>query len=132
MGTSMQRKLERILYVEDEADIRTVATMALESLGGYTVLACSGAAEAIERAPAANADLIVLDVMMPGMDGPATLAALRGLEQTARTPVVFMTAKVQPADIAHLKSLGAIEVIAKPFDPMTLSAQIAEVWQRLT
>jgi two-component system OmpR family response regulator len=127
----MQRKLERILYVEDEEDIRTVATMALESLGGYTVLACGSAAEAIAQAPAARADLILLDVMMPVTDGPATLAALRKIEQTAQTPAVFMTAKVQPADVTYLKGLGAIEVIPKPFDPMTLADQLAGIWSRL-
>jgi CheY-like chemotaxis protein len=123
------RALERILYVEDEPDIRTVALTVLESLGNFTVTACSSGREAIEAAPTARADLILLDVMMPGMDGPTTLAALRALPQTADTPVIFMTAKVQPAEVRHLRSLGALDVIAKPFDPMTLCDEISRLWQ---
>ena len=126
----MPRELKRILYVEDEANIRTIAVTVLEAVGGFAVIACDSGKQALEAAPAANADLIVLDVMMPEMDGPATLAALRALPQTAQTPAIFMTAKVQASEIAHFKSLGALDVIAKPFDPMTLSAQISEIWQR--
>jgi CheY-like chemotaxis protein len=68
--------------------------------------------------------------MMPGMDGPATLKALREIPEMAQTPVIFMTASVQPNEIRHVRSLGAIDVIPKPFDPMMLSAQIREIWQR--
>jgi len=126
----MPEELKRILYVEDEPSIRTIAVTVLEAVGGFTVIACSSGKEALEQAAAANADLILLDVMMPEMDGPATLEALRRIPQTARTPVIFMTAKVQASEIAHYKSLGAVDVIAKPFDPMTLSAQISEIWQK--
>ena len=126
----MPEELKRILYVEDEPSIRTIAVTVLEAVGGFTVIACSSGKEALEQAATANADLILLDVMMPEMDGPATLEALRRIPQTARTPVIFMTAKVQASEIAHYKSLGAVDVIAKPFDPMTLSAQISEIWQK--
>ena len=126
----MAKELKRLLYVEDEADIRTIAITVLEAVGGFAVIPCSSGKQALAAAPAANADLILLDVMMPEMDGPATLKALRDIPQTAQTPVIFMTAKVQASEIRHYKSLGAIEVIAKPFDPMTLSAQINEIWQR--
>jgi two-component system OmpR family response regulator len=126
----MPKELKRILYVEDEASIRTIAITVLEAVGGFTVIACSSGKQALEEAPLANADLILLDVMMPEMDGPATLKALRQIPQTARTPAMFMTAKVQSSEILHYKSLGAIDVIAKPFDPMTLSAQISEIWRR--
>jgi two-component system, OmpR family, response regulator len=122
------KPLERILYVEDEADIRGIAKMALEAVGGYDVLDCSSGREAIAAAPTADADLILLDVMMPGMDGPATLKALRGILATATTPVIFMTAKVQSAEIAQYRALGALEVIAKPFDPMQVSAEIQRIW----
>ena len=125
----MPKELKRLLYVEDEADIRTIAITVLEAVGGFAVIPCSSGKQALAAAPAANADLILLDVMMPEMDGPATLKALRDIPQTAQTPVIFMTAKVQASEIQHYKSLGAIEVIAKPFDPMTLSAQISEIWQ---
>jgi two-component system, OmpR family, response regulator len=126
----MPKELKRILYVEDEASIRTIAVTVLEAVGGFTVVTCSSGKQALEAAPTANADLILLDVMMPEMDGPATLKALRQIPQTAQTPAIFMTAKVQASEIAHYKSLGAIDVIPKPFDPMTLSAQISEIWQK--
>ena len=125
----MPLPLNRILYVEDEADIRTIAKMALEAVGGFVVLSCASGQEAVLAAPDAKADLLLLDVMMPGMDGPATLEALRGIPATSNTPVIFMTAKVQAAEIAVYKSLGALEVIPKPFDPMELSAQIKHIWQ---
>ena len=125
----MTGELKRILFVEDEEEIREVAKMALEAVGGFELVACASGAEAIAAAPAANADLLLLDVMMPGMDGPATLEALRHIPATAQTPVIFMTAKVQPAEIAYFRSLGAIEVIAKPFDPTQLSRMVLDAWK---
>jgi CheY-like chemotaxis protein len=124
----MPQPLRTILYVEDEADIRTIAKMALEAVGGFTVHACASGKEAIDAATAASADLLLLDVMMPGLDGPSTLKALREITATAATPVIFMTAKVQPAEIAQYKALGALDVIAKPFDPMQISAEIRRIW----
>ncbi|WP_411880743.1 response regulator [Polaromonas sp. YR568] len=124
----MTTPLNRILYVEDEPDIRMVAQMALQAVGGFTVIACASGQEALNAAPGAAADLLLLDVMMPGMDGPSTLKALRALPATANTPVIFMTAKVQAAEVAVYKGLGALEVIPKPFDPMELSAQIQRIW----
>jgi len=124
----MSKTLARILYVEDEPDIRMVAQMALEAVGGFTVIACPSGSEALAAAPTAQADLLLLDVMMPGMDGPSTLKALRALPATADTPVIFMTAKVQAAEVAQYRELGAIDVIHKPFDPMELSAQISRIW----
>jgi CheY-like chemotaxis protein len=124
----LPKPLKTILYVEDEPDIRTVARMALEAVGGFKVHACASGQEALAAAGGANADLILLDVMMPGLDGPSTLKALREIPATAATPVIFMTAKVQPAEIAQYKSLGALDVIAKPFDPMQISAEIQRIW----
>ena len=118
----------RILYVEDEPDIRFVAQMALQAVGGFTVIACACGQDALNAAPDARADLLLLDVMMPGMDGPSTLKALRESPATANTPVIFMTAKVQVAEVAMYKALGALEVIPKPFDPMELAAQIQKIW----
>lgn len=126
----MQEKLTRVLYVEDEPDIQVVARLALESLGGYAVEICSSGEEALARAPVFQPQLLLLDVMMPGMDGPTTLKRLRGLPQFAGTPVVFMTAKVQPGEVAGYKELGALDVIAKPFDPMTLAGQVQAIWER--
>ncbi|CAN5375687.1 response regulator [soil metagenome] len=124
----MPSPLCRILYVEDQSDIRIVAKMALEVVGGFTVIACASGQEALGCAPDAKADLLLLDVMMPGMDGPSTLKALREVAATAHTPVIFMTAKVQASEVAQYKGLGALEVISKPFDPMNLSAQIRQIW----
>jgi two-component system, OmpR family, response regulator len=120
--------LNRILYVEDEPDIRFLVQMALQAVGGFTVIACVSGQEALDAAPEARADLLLLDVMMPGMDGPSTLKALREIPATANTPVIFMTAKVQAAEVKLYKELGALEVIPKPFDPMELSAQIHLAW----
>ena len=121
--------LPRILYVEDEPDIQAVARMALEMVGGFEVKVCSSGEEALREAEHFAPDMILLDVMMPGMDGPSTLEALRRNPSLADTPVAFMTAKVQPAEVAHYKSLGARGVIAKPFDPVTLAGQVRELWQ---
>ena len=123
--------LKRILCVEDEIDIQTVARLALEAVGGFQVTVCSSGEEALRVAPEASPDLILMDVMMPGMDGPSTLAELRKLPGTRDTPVVFMTAKVQPHEVEHYKKLGALDVIAKPFDPMALPRDVREIWRRL-
>ncbi len=126
----MNDRLERILYVEDDPDIRAVGTFALEGVGGFTVKACGSGAEAVAVAPAFRPQLFLLDVMMPEMDGPATLRALRAIESTAAVPAVFMTAKAQPAEVALYLEMGAIEVIRKPFDPMTLGASLRSIWER--
>ncbi len=124
--------LKRILYVEDEADIQAVAKMALETVGGFMVKTCDSGKEAIEKAPEFLPDLIILDVMMPHMDGPKTLEELRKIPELNSVPVVFMTAKVQPHEIAKYKKLGAVDVIDKPFDPMTLSDKVKQIWQDFT
>ena len=120
--------LKKILLVEDDPDIRTVAQLSLETLGGFELRIAPSGQEALDMAPAFAPDLFILDVMMPGLDGPGTLAGLRRIPTLAGTPVIFMTAKVQPQEVAHLKSLGALEIISKPFDPMSLPDQVREVW----
>lgn len=125
----MSETLKKILMAEDEADIQMVARLALEAVGGFTVEICSTGTEALQAAPGFAPDLILLDMMMPGMDGVTTLQELRNLPQTAGTPVIFMTAKVQPHEVARYKELGAIDVISKPFDPMTLSSDVLKIWQ---
>ncbi|WP_404345490.1 response regulator [Vreelandella aquamarina] len=122
--------LERILYVEDDPDIQTVAALALEVVGGFNVKVCSSGEQALEEAVAYAPDMILLDVMMPGMDGPSTLIALRKLPSLEKVPVAFMTAKVQPHEVDQLIALGAENVIAKPFDPMTLANQIRTLWEQ--
>jgi len=123
-------ELNRVLYVEDEPDIQAVAKIALEMVGGFTVKICSSGEEALREAEAFAPEMILLDVMMPGMDGPSTLKALRQLPAFAATPVAFMTAKVQPQEVAHYKSLGALDAIPKPFDPMTLATQVRALWEK--
>jgi len=126
----MTEKLTRILYVEDEPDIQLVARLALETVGGFTVEICSSGGEALSKLPAFRPQLILLDVMMPDMDGPTTLAKLRQLPGSGSTPVVFMTAKAQPQEVSAYKQLGAKDVIAKPFDPMTLASAVLDIWER--
>jgi CheY-like chemotaxis protein len=125
-------ELKKIMYVEDEPDIQAVAKLALEALGGFQVKICSSGQEALDSVLAFAPDLILLDVMMPGMDGPSTLKALRDLSELSNTPVIFMTAKVQPQELLQYKSLGAVDVIPKPFDPMTLADTVKKIWVGVT
>ena len=125
------RPLKRILHVEDEPDIRAIAKLTLEALGGYEVESCESGEEALAKAPDFQPDLVLLDVMMPGMDGPMTLAALRRLPSCSGVAMVFMTAKAQPSEIEKFRSLGAVDVITKPFDPQSLCQQIGALWQKL-
>ncbi len=124
----MMKPLTRITYVEDEPDIRIVAQIALADLGGFTVDVCSSGAEALERAPAFNPDLFILDVMMPVMDGIATYHALQAHPRLAGVPVVFMTARVQSREIESYKAIGVSGVIPKPFDPLTLADEVRAMW----
>ena len=121
-------ELKRILYAEDEPDIQAVAKLALEMVGGFEVLLCGNGEEALQQVKGFAPDLVLLDVMMPGMDGPTTLTHLRADPATAALPVIFLTAKVQPSEVAQYKASGALDVIAKPFDPMTLAAQVRALW----
>lgn len=122
--------LSRILHVDDDPDIQVIAKMALEIVGEFEVLQCSNGPDTIQQAPSFLPDLILLDVMMPGMDGIETLARLRELPETQSTPVIFMTAKAQKSVRVELIECGAIEVITKPFDPMLLPDQLRAVWSR--
>jgi len=126
----MVKELKRILYVEDEPDIQAVAKIALESVGGFTVEICSSGFEALEKGSDFNPDLLLLDVMMPGMDGVSTLQELRKQPGLATTPAMFMTAKVRPSEVEQLRKEGAIDVIPKPFDPMTLSENLKSLWNK--
>jgi len=130
MNSELNQQLARILYVEDEPDIREIVRLSLENVGKFTVAVCDSGKAAIEVAPSFKPDLVLLDIMMPDMDGTRTLQALRALPQTARTPVIFFTAKVQPGDLEQYRQLGALDVIFKPFDPMRLPADIKRIWAR--
>jgi CheY-like chemotaxis protein len=115
----------RVLIVDDDADVREVAKVSLQAVGGWEVLAAGGGEEGIALAAAGRPEAVLLDVMMPDLDGPSTLARLREDEATRDLPVIFLTAKSQDAEIERLKALGAAGVLAKPFDPMTLHRQVA-------
>ena len=115
----------RILIVDDEDDIREVAQMSLEMVAGWEVIPARSGDEGVRLAAAHRPDAILLDVMMPGMDGPATAERLRASAETAAIPVILLTAKVQPADRRRLESLGVAGVLAKPFDPMELANQVS-------
>lgn len=120
-------RARRILVVDDEADIREVATLSLEAVGGYEVLTASSGAEALAVAAAHQPDAILLDVMMPELDGPSTFARLQESESTSGIPVVLLTAKVQADDRRQFDQLGVAAVLTKPFDPMSLAADVAGV-----
>ncbi|MGA7856674.1 MAG: response regulator [Terracidiphilus sp.] len=117
----------RILIIDDEDDIREIAAMSLETAAGWEVMVASSGAQGLARAASYQPDAILLDVMMPGMDGPTTFRELRKNPATAKIPVLFLTAKVQATDRRSFANLGVHAVLVKPFDPMTLSAQISAV-----
>ncbi len=124
-----QPTLNRILYVEDEPDIQAIAKLALEMVGGFTVELSSSGQDALHKAVTFQPDLVLLDVMMPGMDGPTTFQKLREQPQTATLPIAFMTAKVQTDEIERYISMGAIGFVAKPFDPMKLADTVNRLWK---
>ena len=125
----MDAPLVHILLIEDDPDVRTIATIALVDLGGFTLEVCASGAEALAILGNATPQLILLDVMMPDMDGPMTLEEIRRLPLDPQPPVVFMTAKVQPQETQRYLRLGAAGIIAKPFDPVGLADQLRRIWQ---
>ena len=118
---------KRILIVDDEPDIREVAQMSLEAVSGWRVLTAESGDEGITKARQERPDAILLDAMMPGMDGPATFEKLQADQSTKQIPVIMFTAKVQAADRKRFADLGVKDIIAKPFDPMKLGNQIATI-----
>jgi DNA-binding response OmpR family regulator len=123
----MSGELKRILLVEDEPDIQVIARLALEAVGGFEVEVCSSGAQALTAVAPFAPDLVLLDVMMPGMDGPSTLRELRAIDIVV--PIVFITAKARAHEVAKYKALGAIGVVAKPFDPMELAIKVRNIWE---
>lgn len=126
----MTAELKKILYVEDEPDIRDIAKLVLENVGGFDVLAADGGQEALSKIDDFQPDMILLDAMMPGMDGPETLVEIRKTDNFKNTPIAFLTAKLMESDISGFLEMGAIGVIAKPFDPMGLSDQVKDLWAK--
>jgi two-component system, OmpR family, response regulator len=125
MSTS---SLKSILYVDDESDIREIVEISLERIGPVIVRTCESGEAALKLLSQFKPELILLDVMMPGMDGPTTLKNIRARRELALIPIIFMTAKAMPQEVARFKQLGAIEVIAKPFDAMRLATRIMAIW----
>lgn len=121
--------LERILVVEDQPELRAIAELALGEIGGFRVCLCEDGAAALAAFAGFDPDLLLLDVVMPGLDGPATLAALRALPAWRSAPVVFMTGRAGDQEVAGYRALGAAGVIAKPFDPMSLADEARRIWQ---
>ncbi len=114
----------KVLIIDDDADIRRIAGLSLGRVGGMDVIEASGGAEGVQKAQDEQPDVILLDMMMPTMDGLETLAALRSRPATASTPVIFLTAKAVGDQVERMTSLGAAGVLVKPFDPRTLSQDV--------
>lgn len=117
--------MRRILIIDDEDDIREVAALSLESVAGWDVSTARSGAEGIEKAKSQQPDAILMDVMMPAMDGPTTFREMQKLSEIAAIPVVLLTAKVQGVDQRRFAGLGVAGVLFKPFDPLTLSEQMS-------
>ncbi len=120
----------KVLIIDDEPDVRSVARLSLGRVGGMDVVELPGGLTAVDTAIEQKPDVILLDLMMPEMDGVATLEALRAHADTAAIPILFITAKAMPDEIRRLKRLGALDVIVKPFDPMTLASSVREILDR--
>jgi CheY-like chemotaxis protein len=125
------KPLASVLYVDDEPDIREIAALALDLDGTLDVRTAGSGVEALAAARERAPDLVLLDVMMPDLDGPATLAGFHAEPRLATIPVVFVTAKTLPSELARFRALGAADVLSKPFDPMRLLEQVRLVWERL-
>jgi len=124
------RNLKKIIYIDDQMDILLVAEYALTQVGKYDVLMCESGTEALAKIRDYNPDLIVLDVMMPELDGHETLSKIRAIESFKTTPTIFITAKIFPNEVADLFAcdVNIIDVIPKPFDPIKISADIQSSW----
>ena len=120
----------KLLHVEDDADIREIAKMALDMSGEFVVTQCANGEDALERIKTYTPDVILIDMMMPGMSGSQTLERIRENSVLAQTPVIFMTARAEHSEVEKLRSIGAAEVISKPFDPMALADQIKAAIKR--
>lgn len=123
--------LREILYVDDEPDIREIVQMALGLVATLSINTADSGTRALQSMQASKPDLVLLDVMMPNMDGPTTLQQMRSQPELQSIPVIFMTAKAMPQEVARFLALGAAAVIAKPFDPMALAEHVFTIWEGL-
>ena len=120
----------KVLIIDDENDIRRIARLGLERVGKMQVVDAASGADGLEKARSEKPDVVLLDVMMPGQDGPATLASLRADPATSAIPVVFLTAKALADEVDRLRALGAVGVLTKPFDAMTLAEQVRAILEQ--
>jgi CheY-like chemotaxis protein len=127
----MAQPLRRVCCVEDDDDIRRIVRLSLERIGRMTVELVADPALAIDSMIAFRPDLVILDWMMPGMDGPSLLRRMREVPETRALPVVFITAKASQRELAELKALGAAGTISKPFAPKDLPEQLRAIWDAL-
>lgn len=123
-------ELKKILYAEDEPDVQVVVELTIQTMSNYEIKVCDNGKKLIECVEDYNPDLILLDVMMPEMDGPTTLKNLKENEATKNIPVAFMTAKAQVHEIENFQKEGIIGVITKPFDPFQLCSDIEALWRK--
>lgn len=126
------KELKKILYAEDEPDVQTVVELTIQSLSTYEIKICNNGKVLLDEVEGYNPDLILLDVMMPEMDGPTTFKNLQANEKTKNIPVIFMTAKAQAHEVQTFEQTGAIGVIVKPFDPMQLCSELETLWKENT
>jgi len=126
----VEAPLNKILLVEDEADIRFIVKFTLEKQAGFIIKCCESGHEAINEAGIFSPDIILMDVMMPSLDGVETFKILKKMPALAETPVVFMTAKSQASEIESYKAIGAFDVISKPFNVTMLADTLRAIWRR--
>lgn len=126
----MKKELKKILYAEDEPDIRLMVQIALVDVAGFELKSCSSGYEAIAEIGSFQPDLILLDVMMPGLDGPATLVELRKIPFVNSIPTLFITAGIQEKEADKYKTLGVYDIISKPFEPLALAGTLRRIWSK--
>jgi two-component system, OmpR family, response regulator len=124
----MKKELRKILYAEDDTDVQTIVELTMQTMSNFDLKICDNGKKLMECVEEYNPDLIILDVMMPEMDGPSTFRNLQFKETTKDIPVIFMTAKAQAHEVKDFKECGVIGIITKPFDPIKLCHEIAKIW----
>jgi CheY-like chemotaxis protein len=123
-------QLKRIMYVDDDPDLQDIVRLSLETRGGFTVTCCDSGNQALEEIAAFKPDLVILDMVLPGMNGLQLLERMRKLRGTPSIPVIFLTSKISPHHMEEYKELGVIGVINKPLNPLELRHQLREIWER--
>ena len=123
--------LQRILLADDEPDILEISRIALETVGGYQVAVCESGSRFLELLEEFNPDLVIIDALMPDMNGLEVLAEMRRIEGFENTPAVFLTGLVLERDLRDLRASGAVDIVTKPFDPMRLPQRLQDIWQAI-